>query len=88
VAVGCPVTSDTNWGKFNQERGGTCEARVGLDDQHDRYLVIDTRAFLSGASFKDLGKRESVITETVELRDAIVTVFERRWASAQVIAID
>ena len=66
---------------FVKQGSRDCEAQDGLGDQHDRYLIVDDRTFITGASLKDLGKKESVVTELRDVKDAIVSSFESRWSS-------
>jgi hypothetical protein len=70
---------------FVEQHSGTCECRTGLEDLHDRYLVIDDRAFHSGASFKDLGRKESLLTEVVGLSEQIISSADSKWKGANVL---
>jgi hypothetical protein len=70
-------------GRFRQEKGLRIEARCGLQDFHDRFLVIDGRSFFSGASFKDLGKKGSVVIELKDIADQVITALGQRWDSAK-----
>jgi hypothetical protein len=71
--------------RFVGESGVSIQVRVGLDDFHDRFLVVDDRLFLSGASFKDLGKKGSVITEIADIKPDILCQLEQRWNSASAL---
>ena len=68
--------------RFVQEKGISVELRVGLQDIHDRFLVIDDRLFFSGASFKDLGKKASVVGEIKDIKEQILNQLEEKWNSA------
>ncbi len=54
-------------------------------DVHDRFLVIDDRAFQSGSSFKDLGKKTSLVMEIKDLAAATIGQLETRWNEATVL---
>jgi len=73
---------------FRQQWGGNIEARQGPKELHDRFLLVDDRVFFSGASFKDLGQRGSMIDEirTEAVREAVKKDIEAWWAAAQPIA--
>lgn len=68
--------------RFQQQKGMRIEARCGLQDFHDRLLAVDGRLFLSGASFKDLGKKGSFVTELSDIRAEALKQVEERWDSA------
>ena len=70
---------------FVKEKGISVEARVGLGDFHDRFLAIDDRLFFSGASFKDLGKKGSVVGELQDIKDQIMKRLEKMWQSASAL---
>jgi len=71
--------------RFQQEKGVRIEARSGLQDFHDRLLAVDGRLFLSGASFKDLGKKGSVVTELSDIRAEALKQLEQSWSSATAV---
>lgn len=73
---------------FRQQWGGNIEARQGSKELHDRFLLVDDRVFFSGASFKDLGQRGSMIDEirTEAVKEAVKKDIEAWWAAAQPIA--
>jgi len=72
---------------FRQQWGGQVEARQAPKELHDRFLLVDDRVFLSGASFKDLGQRGSVVTEVTSeaVKEAIRKDIEAPWNRAQPI---
>ena len=72
-------------GKFIQQSGVQLECRAGLADFHDRFLATDDRLFFSGASFKDLGKKGSVVGEIQDIKDQIVKRLEKMWQSASAL---
>jgi hypothetical protein len=74
--------------RFRQQWGGNIEAREGTKELHDRFLLVDDRVFFSGASFKDLGQRGSMIDEirTEAMKQAVKKDIEAWWAAAQPIA--
>jgi hypothetical protein len=73
--------------RFRQQWGGNIEARQGTKDLHDRFLLVDDRVFLSGASLKDLGQRGSVLIEIQNERAKadIKKDIDRSWQAAQPI---
>lgn len=75
--------SAAGWARFCKERGGTNELRLAPHRQmfHDRFLAIDGRVFLSGASFKDVGNRFSTLIEFTDqdLRAEVVRRIESLW---------
>jgi len=68
--------------KFTQQTGANLECRAGLNDFHDRFLVADDKLFFSGASFKDLGKKGSVVAEVNDIKGQTLNELEARWNSA------
>ena len=72
-------------GKFIQQSGVELGCRGGLADFHDRFLAADDRLFFSGASFKDLGKKGSVVGEIQDIKDEIVERLEKMWQSASAL---
>lgn len=71
------------WARFCKERGGTNELRLVPHKQmfHDRFLAIDGRVFLSGASFKDVGTRFSTLIEFTDqdLRAEVAHRIDALW---------
>ncbi len=65
--------------KFKQQFAGTLDVRHGLSDLHDRFLVADDRLFYSGASFKDLGKKGSLVGEIQDVKAETLTHLESHW---------
>ncbi len=80
-----PADFVTEAAKFMQQTGAQLECRAGIDDLHDRFLVVDDRLFFSGASFKDLGKKGSVVAEIKDIKIQSVAELEKRWKSATVL---
>lgn len=75
----------TEGSKFEKETGIKTEVRAGLDDLHDRLLIVDGRLFLSGASFKDLGGKASFIIEITDVKDQAIADVEARWKMGMVL---
>lgn len=73
--------------RFREQWKGTVEARVGPKHVHDRFLLLDGRVFLSGASLKDLGQRASVLLElhSEAAKAAIRRDVDKSWNAAQAI---
>jgi len=65
--------------RFSQERN-RFEVRVA--QVHDRYLIVDGRAWIIGQSLKDAGKRPLAITELSDA-DQARTLFEKLWNSSK-----
>jgi len=74
----------TEAAKFKQQHGSSLEVRDGTDI-HDRFLIVDDRLFFSGASFKDLGKKKSVVAEIFDIKRETETTLETSWKSATVL---
>ncbi len=70
--------------KFKAQWGGNAQARAGRKDLHDRFLVVDDKVYQSGASFKDLGLRGSVLSEiqAEPEKTAIRDDIEAAWNAA------
>ena len=73
--------------RFAAERGGATEYRVSAhsDMPHDRFLGVDGQVYVSGASFKDIGKRFSVFLriDDADVSGALIDRFETLWANAE-----
>lgn len=73
------------WRRWAEERGGDSELRLRQRQllPHDRLLLVDNQVYLSGASFKDVGRRMSVITllETPSVCDSIRSLLENEWSN-------
>lgn len=53
---------------------------------HDRYIIDDKNMWLSGNSFNHLGNKESfVVTLGNDMRQSMLSTFNTRWKSAQII---
>jgi len=78
------------WQKFSIERGGTSEYRICPKASmfHDRFLAIDGRLFLSGASIRQLGERFSALVEVEDARlvGHIEGLFESTWQGSTPLA--
>ncbi|MBI5947074.1 MAG: hypothetical protein HY875_02930 [Chloroflexi bacterium] len=78
------------WQKFQQERGGTSEYRVAKESErfHDRFLGLDGRVFLSGASLKDAGRRFSALIEFADaaVASAVTSQFEQLWGKSAALS--
>ena len=77
-----PSDFGTELSLFSQQTGLGLEVRCGIQDFHDRFLVADDLLLLSGASFKDLGKKGSVVTEIKDIKRELLGDLESRWATA------
>lgn len=75
--------SAVSWAKFRKERGGPNELRLAPHKEmfHDRFLAIDGRVFLSGASLKDVGNRFSTLIEFTDpdLRANVAHRIDALW---------
>jgi len=68
---------------FSAERSDLRIAvRCGLTDFHDRFLVVDDKVYFSGASFKHLGRKVSVIARLEDTAGRVLSELEERWQSA------
>lgn len=54
------------------------------DEIHDRYMIIDDRAWIIGPSIKDIGKKTYVIVEFINVL-SIEKLFEILWAQATLL---
>ncbi len=70
--------------KFNAQWGGNAEARAGSKQLHDRFLMVDDKVYHSGASFKDLGLRASVVSEihAQSVKTSVRKDVEATWKTA------
>ncbi len=70
-----------------QQEGYKVEVRaISNNILHDRYLIDDSRALLSGNSFSHLGTKESFIIGLGEdTRQSILSTFNNRWKAANKI---
>ena len=80
-----PSDFTTEATKFKQQHSARVEVRVGLSDLHDRFLAVDDRLFFSGASFKDLGKKGSMVIEIFDVRAETVSALEASWNAGKVL---
>lgn len=68
--------------KFKQQKSNF-EVRKS-NKIHDRYLIIDRRAWMIGQSIKDAGKKPLGIVEIVDV-DTVLAMFEKLWGDATVV---
>jgi hypothetical protein len=54
------------------------------DEIHDRYMIIDDRAWILGPSIKDIGKKAYVIVEFINVL-SIEKLFETLWVQATLL---
>ncbi len=67
---------------FKEQYGGL-ELREQKSGMHDRFVIIDrTTAYTVGHSMKDLGSRDTVVTEAPDPK-SVIDLFEDRWNAAQ-----
>jgi hypothetical protein len=73
--------------RFREQWRGTVEARVGPKELHDRFVLLDDRVFVSGASIKDIGERGSTLVEIHSEVDkaAIRRDVDKAWEAARPI---
>jgi hypothetical protein len=51
---------------------------------HDRYIITDDSVWSVGASLKDLGNKDTIISKLGdEVKDALSETFEKRWQESQ-----
>jgi hypothetical protein len=68
---------------FKKQHGGL-ELREQKDGMHDRFIIIDRRsAYTVGHSLKDLGSKDTAVTEAPD-PNSVIKLFEDRWDTAQV----
>ena len=65
--------------KFARQRSNF-EVRKTIEI-HDRYLIIDQRAWMIGQSIKDAGTKPLSIVEIEDI-DAVLKMFNRLWNKA------
>ena len=84
LTVDPPMDFGNALAKFKAQWGGNAQARAGRKDLHDRFLVVDDNVYQSGASFKDLGLRGSVLSEiqAEPEKTAIRDDIEAAWNAA------
>ena len=81
-----PSDFPTDWAKWLHERSGNAECRTlsKADMPHDRFLFVDGSVYFSGASFKDVGGRLSVLAplEQAGLVSAVTSELDAAWQKA------
>lgn len=65
--------------KFSKQRK---QFEVRLHDIHDRYIIVDDRAWLIGQSIKDAGKRPLAIIELGDVGQA-KALFDKIWSTGR-----
>jgi hypothetical protein len=66
---------------FKKDYGGL-ELREQKSGMHDRFIIIDrTTAYMVGHSMKDLGSRDTAVTEAPAPK-SVIDLFEERWNAA------
>jgi hypothetical protein len=79
-------TFPSEWGHWKKDRTAASECRTMPRQRisHDRFLMIDTRLFLSGASINGVGHRMSMLMEisTEETRRTIYDSLMVDWEDA------
>jgi hypothetical protein len=69
---------------FKKDYGGL-ELREQKSGMHDRFIIIDrTTAYMVGHSMKDLGSRDTAVTEAPDPK-SVIDLFEDRWNAAQAL---
>jgi hypothetical protein len=67
---------------FKKQYGGL-ELREQKTGMHDRFIIIDrTSAYVVGHSLKDLGSKDTALTQAPDPK-AVINLFEERWNVAQ-----
>jgi hypothetical protein len=67
---------------FKKQYGGL-ELREQNSGIHDRFIIIDRRsAYMIGHSLKDLGSKDTALTEAPD-PNSVINLFEDRWNAAQ-----
>lgn len=69
---------------FSRETNIELEIRHN-GDIHDRYLIVGNEVWSMGASIKDLGNKDAIITQIETVKDSINDLFEMRWAESKKI---
>jgi hypothetical protein len=68
------------------EKEGKIEIEVKTTKNiHDRFIISDNRAWSIGTSIKDIGKKDSVISDQFSIRDTLLELLNERWNNSQVI---
>jgi hypothetical protein len=66
---------------FKKQYGGL-ELREQKSGMHDRFIIIDrSSAYVVGHSLKDLGSKDTALTETPD-PNSVINLFEDRWNAA------
>jgi hypothetical protein len=55
---------------------------------HDRFIISDKQAWSIGSSIKDLGNKDSIISDQFSIRDTLLELLNDRWASSETIDSD
>lgn len=86
VETNVPDGFRADWDRWQSQRSGASECRVApkADMPHDRFLIIDGDVYLSGATFKDVGGRLSVLVriDSSGVAKTIVDELEAAWQLA------
>jgi hypothetical protein len=68
---------------FKKQHGGL-EVREQKSGMHDRFIIIDrSAAYAVGHSLKDLGSKDTIITEAPD-PNSVMKFFEQRWNAAHI----
>ena len=70
-------------GKFVSQYGVRLQIRCGLKDVHDRFIVADGRVVVSGASFKDIGNKSSLLIELTDTKEPLLAQIEAWWDASE-----
>jgi hypothetical protein len=66
---------------FKKEHGGL-ELREQKSGMHDRFIIIDhNRAYVVGHSLKDVGSKDTTLTDAPDPK-SVIDLFEERWTAA------
>ena len=67
--------------KFKKETNIEVNIKIS-HKSHDRILIAGDKCFAIGSSIKDLGNKDTLITDISVIADSIKDLFEDRWAEA------
>jgi hypothetical protein len=70
--------------KFRKQTGISVGVRKSFEI-HDRYLISDQKCWSIGASIKDFGNKDTIITEMTGILLSLNELFEDRWSGAKII---
>ena len=54
---------------------------------HDRFIIFEKTCWSIGSSIKDLGNKDTVISEVTEVINSLKDLFNKRWTEVQTILV-